>query len=166
LIAANSVFANPINYNDTTNDTIGGFFSTAGLTAPSNCNAACQATTLSTGGFAHATVFEFVFTPPSTGTLTITHDDGIGLFVAGTENGTNSADLLPTAAAAPTSATPTSIGVTGGVTYDLWYSAANGLPEVLQTDLAISAPEPASMTLLGAALIGLGWLGRRRRKSV
>jgi hypothetical protein len=109
-------------------------------------------------------MFVFVFTAPSTGTLTITHDDGISLFAFLTENGTNSTDLLPIADAAPTPAT-TSIGVTGGVTYDLWNSAANGLPEVLQTDLAISTPEPASITLLGSALIGLGWLRRRRRKS-
>jgi hypothetical protein len=173
LVAASTPFTSPINYNDTNSNTIPGFFASDSPAAPTpaTCtSAACLTNALSLGGFAQATVFRFTFTENIAETFSAIHDDGISLFVAGTET-TNCTiascpgDLLPTSAASPTTAENSSVMIGPG-TYDLWYAEVNGLPAVLQVTSTPAVPEPSTWAMMLLGFLGLGFAFRQSRRKV
>lgn len=165
LVAASTPYAFAINYNDTSVNTIPGFFASGGAPTPASCTATCQAITFSSGNFANATVFRFTFTVATAGIFSANHDDGISLFLAGTENATNSNNLLPLSASSPTTTDTHSVSIGPGV-YDLWYAEVNGLPAVLQASFTPSVPEPATWGMMLLGFAGLGFAFRQSRRKV
>src|SRR3974390_2936211 len=119
LVAASTPYAFAINYSDTGINTIPGFFTGTPGGTPATCTStACLTNPLSLGGFAQATVFRFTFTETQTETFSVTHDDGVSLFLAGTEPSLAN-DLLPVSASSPTTSVTASVLIGPG-TYDLW----------------------------------------------
>jgi hypothetical protein len=169
LVAASTPFAFPINYNDTGANTIPGFFASDSPAAPTpaTCTStACLTNPLSLANFAQATVFRFAFTETVAETFTVTHDDGVSLFVAGTETTTCTiascpGDLLPTSAATPTTSEVNSV-IIGPGTYNLWFAEVNGLPAVLEATSVV--PLPATLPLFASGIGAIGLLGWRRKR--
>lgn len=130
--------------------TIGGFLNSNGSVA-----------TLSPGLAANAamnlnnTEFQFLGSNYfATGTYTVTHDDGIYLYLNG---------MQVISSGSPTAAKNDSFTITtaGNYNFDLLYAEVNGAPATLNFPAA-ATPEPSSFILLGSGLLSAAGLVRRR----
>lgn len=172
-VSAINFSANTLNY------TIGGFLG-------SNLTSSVSSSVLNAG--LNNTIFDFTGTTylQNGQTYSLTHDDGIDLFINGSyteldqymgsnagsaqniHNLTTQAGEVITAGL-PTSAALSSFtwtGATGSYSYDLLYTEVHGQPGVLNSvNFPASTPEPGSLALLTTSLLGGAGILRRRRSN-
>jgi len=128
-------------------NTVAGFIASGGGTTIGTV----PTTILSTGGFADTTLLKITGSTPHWLQGTIDHDDGVSLY----QGATTIFD-----SAGPTVSISSPYFLPAG-SFELLYVEANGLPADLTFNVS-AVPEPATLAVLGAGLLGLTMVRRRR----
>jgi len=137
---------------------ISGYSGSGSLAAPSGARFSTLARFLgssgSASGYQYGSLYTIGLGTLAAGThLTIRHDDGVSVFQGGTR--------INTTTAGPTVAITETVVLTTAGDTTLYFGRQNGSPSIL----TVTVPEPASMALFGAGLLGLAMVRRRSRKS-
>src|SRR5271166_5445427 len=154
---------NPINFvnngpdtPDGSDNTFADFFTTPVLAECNAANSACGGTIMSTTDNTtdDSTFIEITgLTALGGAEITINHDDGGTVFEGATQICGNPAESAVNAEAC-------TIPGSGPQALTVYYTEDNGAPAILQ----VSVPEPISLAIFGAGLVGLG-LARRRKNA-
>lgn len=134
---------------------ISGYSGAGSLPLPSGANFSTLANFLASSGSAanyqYGSLYTIGLGVLAAGTrLEITHDDGVSVYQGGVRIGSTTAG--------PTSAITETVLLSSTGDTTLYFGRQNGAPSVL----TVAVPEPASIALFGAGLLGLASLRRRR----